>query len=275
MDEFIYLDGDLYPPEKARLPVTEEGFLYGLGLFETIRIEDGIPLFLEEHLTRLFTACRMIQLHPSQNRKKMREGIQQLISKRGLVLGRMRLNVIPCHFFITAQEGLPYKTKDYQEGLSACILPERRRKNSLLSRIKSFSFLENILGRRWALARGAREGLFLNEEGHLCEGSISNLFFLYQGRWVTPALDQGLLPGVTRGLVLELLKTEGNVEGEQRDLKKEDLYQAEEAFLTNSLMEIMPLTSCDGFPMGTGSPGEETQKLKRKYQELKEEEKNQ
>lgn len=271
MYTLVYLDGELYPPEKACLPVTEEGFLYGLGLFETIRVQEGIPLFFQEHLTRLFDSCRKVGINPTHSRGEMERATASLIQEGDLDMGRLRLNVIPHHFYILAQPGLPYTQKDYQSGYQAVILPGRRLQQGLLSRLKSFNFLENLLGQREARSQGVNEGLFLNEKGHLCEGSISNLFLYTKRKWVTPSLDQGLLPGITRSLILALLESQGTPGEEVRHLTPKDLYQGEEAFLTNSLMEIMPLIACDGHLIGSGTLGERTWTLQEAYQKMKEE----
>lgn len=265
----IYLDGQLYPQEKALLPVTEEGLLYGLGLFETIRVERKSPLFLKEHLERILKSAKEIDLSPPRE-EEMVEAVERVISENQLELGRLRLNITSNHLFIIPYEGLPYSQRDYQEGFRAITLEKRRLSSSLLPSIKSFNFLENILGKREAVKRGAHEGLFLNEKGSLTEGCVSNLFFSLSGRWITPALGEGLLAGITREMILEMFNEKNILYYEAENIPIDHLFLAQEAFLTNSLMEVMPLISCNGVPIGDGKPGPKTEEVALEYTIMKE-----
>ena len=151
------------------------------------------------------------------------------------------------------------------------------RQNSLspLSRLKSANYLNHVLARKEARTAGADEALLLNERGFLCEGSTSNVFLIQGDTLVTPGEESGCLPGITRQTVIEIASGLG-IAVVQRDARLEELLQAEEAFITNSLLEIMRLAKVDGKPVGRGagkSRGVATaQRLRRAYGELVEEE---
>lgn len=263
----IYFDGALQPHKEIKIDPTEPGFLYGAGLLETLRVEDGQPLFLTEHLDRLINGARQLgwQLPEKIN---LGEAVQATIAANGVDRGRARLNLIlgtgGCHLMITAQSGLPYTPEDYTQGYRASIVSIRKNHHSPLSGLKTMNYLENLLALAEAQAKGAKEAILLNLEGYLAEGSRSNLFLVRQGILYTPDLASGPLPGLVRARVLKLAVAAG-LPVEEKPLSPAELLAAEEAFLTNSLMEVMPLTYVDDRPLGTGKTGPITTQLRSLY----------
>ncbi len=140
----------------------------------------------------------------------------------------------------------------------------RRERESALSRIKSINYLPNILAKLEAKQKGADEGIMLNSRGHLTEATVSNIFLISQGRLLTPSLESGPLPGITRKTVIELAPTLG-LEVSEREIKLSELMEAEEAFLTNSGQEVVPLTEVNGRPIGQGRPGKVTKAISQAY----------
>ena len=148
-----------------------------------------------------------------------------------------------------------YPDELYARGVRAVISGILRNERSPLSRIKSLNYLENVLARREAEARGADDALLLNTAGDLACTSAANLFLPLDGRLVTPNVTSGALPGTVRELVVAELAPQSGLEVVERAVRPEELSAAEEAFLTNALLGIVPLTEVDGLPIGTGEPG--------------------
>ena len=178
---------------------------------------------------------------------------------------------------VTAKNFVPLPPQRYEQGFKAALSSVHRNSQSPLSRLKSTCYLENILARteanlKWAsklapTAGGVDEAIMLNERGHLAEGSISNIFLVSQGMLITPSLESGVLPGITREAVLEIAQA-SNIKAVEREVELKELTLAGEALITNSILEIMPLTSFDGKPIGAGKPGELTKNLMAAYRKL-------
>ena len=127
--------------------------------------------------------------------------------------------------------------------------------------------MENILARMAARAGGCDEAILLNEQGYLAEGSATNIVIVSKGELITPFLESGVLPGITREAVLDIARA-ASIQTLERQVELKELIEAEEAFVTNSILELMPLTWFEGKPIGTGKPGELTRKLLAAYRKL-------
>jgi len=161
----------------------------------------------------------------------------------------------------------PYPEEVYEKGFRAVVSSIRRNSGSPLSRLKSANYLESLLARQDARAAGVNEALCLNEKGFLAEASMSNIFLVTNGILRTPGQESGILPGITRETILELASPLG-INTLEDNIRLDELSQAEEAFLTNSLIEVMPLTELEGKPIGSGRPGSVTERLMAAYREL-------
>lgn len=271
MPSLLYFNGILKTIDEIDINPAEPGFLYGAGLFETIRVEEGIPLFLEEHLKRLISGTQLLGWQ-TPDRNILRQAVKTTISANRVTLGRARLNLLlgstGYHLLVTAQAGLPYTSEDYARGYTACISKIRKNHRSPLSSLKTMNYLEYLLAWNEARSQGAQEAILLNLDGFLAEGSRTNLFIAREGILFTPDLASGPLPGLVRSRVLNLATRLG-LKVEEKPLPPRDLLEGEEAFLTNSLMEIMPLTYVDGYPIGKGKPGPLTTWLRLEYQKNK------
>ncbi|WP_066634042.1 aminotransferase class IV [Desulfolucanica intricata] len=270
MECFVCVNGNLVPGERAVLPALDRGFLYGWGLFETFLVKNGEAEFLEEHLERLKSSAPRLGLTlPDQ--ELIKYGIREVIAENSLAKGSLRLTVSAGveaagkpTMLITVKKGSVYRQEHYSRGFKAGFLSTPRNESSPLVYVKSLNYLENILGRQEALARGWNEGLFLNTRGFLTEGTVSNVFLVTKANeLVTPEIRAGLLPGIMRAKVLEKAGAAG-CRCIERAVKPEELFSARECFLTNSLMVVMPLVEIEGRPVGNGRPGEITRKLMRK-----------
>jgi branched-chain amino acid aminotransferase len=168
---------------------------------------------------------------------------------------------------ITARVLFPLPPEKYESGFKATLSSLRRNSQSPLSRLKSTSYLENILARMEARAAGCDEAILLNEQGYLAEGSTTNIFLVNSGELITPSLESGVLPGITREAVLEIAR-DANLKTLKKQVELKELIQAEEAFVTNSILELMPLTWFNDKPIGTGKAGQLSNKLLAAYRKL-------
>lgn len=262
------------PRERARIAVEDRGFLYGYGLFETILIKEGRPVFWRLHLERLLAGCAVLGLALPVAGEEPGALVKETIRRNGVSTGVLRLTLSagPAGGESTLLLGtrpLPYSAGDYRRGFRVCFADARRNENSPLVRLKSLNYLENLLARESARRRGMDEALFLNTSGCLAEGSASNLFLVRDGRLITPHEEQGLLPGVVRRVVLEISCGLG-LKVEERAVHPEELAAAEECFLTSSLLGVMPLVEVAGRRIGSGRPGFWTEKLSAALHEYEE-----
>ncbi|MCX8125757.1 MAG: aminotransferase class IV, partial [Dehalococcoidia bacterium] len=169
--------------------------------------------------------------------------------------------------FITAQSLVPLPPEKYRQGYRAALSSLRRNSQSPLSRMKLTSYVDSVLARREARLRGVDEVVMLNEKGMVAEGSVSNIFIVSKGVLVTPSLDCGALPGITRAVVLELARSMATPVAE-REVTLEELANADEVFVTNSVIEVVPLTWFEERPIGQGRPGAVALRLLGMYQAL-------
>ena len=279
MKEIFYLNGKLLPGEKAKISLLDYGFLFGFGLYETVRAYNGKVFRLDNHLARLrYSGNRLgIVIHTAL----IREAVKDVIKANGFKQTRLRIcvsigegtispNLDSCKqptIAIIASEYKPPSREKYQNGYKVALSSIRRSSLSPVTYLKSTNTMENMLARRDAKDVGADEAFFLNEKGYLTEAAGSNLFLMKNGVLKTPRYESGILPGVTRVVVFELAAKLG-IKVREVNLKLADLLQADEVFITNSLIEIVPVTSFDGKPIADGKPGTLTGKLMKVYKAL-------
>jgi branched-subunit amino acid aminotransferase/4-amino-4-deoxychorismate lyase len=254
MGEIFHLNGKLQNASEVGIDPSDQGFLYGAGLFETMRAYYGRIFLLDRHVNRLLASAPVIGVE-TLDTGKLKEACRSVVTANGLDNARVRLTVsrgISKVFpqasgqptiLAQAQAYTPPALEKYRRGYRAKVSEIRRYSKSLISCYKTTNFLECLLARTRADAGGYDEALFLNENGNLTEGSMSNFFLVYGDRTLnTPPLDAGLLPGITRQFVLEIAGKLG-MEVLERNVNLKDLADVNEAFVTSSLIEIMPLAS--------------------------------
>ncbi|MGQ9511989.1 aminotransferase class IV [Thermodesulfitimonas sp.] len=273
---WVWLDGRLLREDEGLLTL-ERAIFYGDGLFETLRVRGGQPLFLREHVRRLVEGAAVLGFAAALEPEALACAVQETVAANEATEGSVRLTVIrgrgtglypeasaPPLVLVTFRPGIPYAPELYARGFKAVFVSFPRNERSPLVYVKSLNFLENILGKKEAAVKGADEGLFLNTTGYLCEGTVSNIFLVREQTLVTPDVASGLLPGITRGMVIRLAREVG-LSVAERPVRPEELFRADEAFLTNSLLEIMPLVAVGGRMVGDGKPGPVTHFLKEQY----------
>lgn len=252
------INGALCASDEAVVSVYDHGFLYGLGLFETFRTYEGQPFLLSEHLFRLSEGCRELGILYTPDESSIRKLVSRLLEANGLKDAYFRLSVsagaeelgLPSGDYGRPTELLyvkplpPRSVELYEKGKALQMLEIRRNTPEGEIRLKSFHYMNSILGRRelarYPWSQGA-EGLFLDDCGFVAEGIVSNVFFVQDGTLFTPALETGILPGITRDWVIGTA-LEAGMPVEEGFWTWEALQEADEVFLTNSIQEVVPVT---------------------------------
>ncbi|MEE8420880.1 MAG: aminotransferase class IV [Dehalococcoidales bacterium] len=290
MPEIVYLNGSLVPRSQARVSAFDHGFLYGYGLFETMRAYHGKIFRLDRHLQRLTDSAGILGMAAGLADIDLGRACTDTLAANKLADARLRLTVsrgeapsfpgVSHHttptVLVAATPYSPPPPAVYAKGYTVGIASLRRQSCSVLSEMKSTSYLLSVLAKIEAERAGLDEALLLNERGLIAEGSISNVFFVRGEILVTPPVASGILPGVTRGVVMELARALA-IGVHEVDIKPDEMKQFGEAFLTNSVLEIMPLvgirkTDGETLNIGAGKPGKITRKLMDAYGELVERE---
>ena len=279
MSNIVYLNGKMVHLNWATVSVMDYGFLYGFSLFETMRSYRGRVFRMERHLERLVRSAEILGINvPIIDWKGM---VMDTLHANKLEDARIRITIsageggsVPdpasCEkptVLILASAYTPFPAEVYEKGFRAIFSSIHRNSQSPLSGIKSANYLESLLARQEARKAATDEAVCLNEKGLLAEASMSNIFLVTSDILKTPGLASGILPGITRETVIELAAQSG-IEILEQDINPDELVLAEEAFLTNSLMEVMPLTTVGDKPVGSGRPGEITLRLMSLYKEL-------
>ena len=257
--EFVWLNDNLIPLAQARVSVNDRGFLYGDGLFETLRAEAGRVPCLPEHLERLEASARAFNL-PFPGAVPWQERLTALLAANGLSLGPARIKILlsrgeaeglglpeECRptLVIWAQPYTPPSLAEYAEGWAVAVFPEGR--STFMGRHKSLNYLFYLAARQYALDRGAKEALILEANGLVSEGAAASLVYLHQGRYRTPA-SASALPGVTLAVLGRGLSARG-LTLETRPPTLSQLQEAQGLWLANSLMGLMPVAAIDGTPV--------------------------
>ena len=276
---WIYLNDRFVTEQDAVVSVFDHGFLYGDGVYETIRSYGSRIFMRDQHLARLRRSGEAIGLtipiperqwpallHEAMTKNEVgqdhNDAYLRITISRGP--GGIGLDPALCStptVVIMTKPLQPSPPEQYKTGVSLIVAKTRRNLPSALSpQIKATNFLNNILAKREAIAAGAFDSILLNWESQLTECTVSNIFFVRAGRLCTPALTCGLLDGITRDLLLGLAR-DAQIPVDEGHFGVESLRQADECFLTNTTMEVMPVTRVDGHPVGKGTPGPITRQL--------------
>ncbi|NIA22286.1 MAG: hypothetical protein GWP05_10070 [Anaerolineaceae bacterium] len=276
----VFLNGEFTDLDQARLPAADAGLLLGAGLFETLRAYDRFVFRLDDHLDRLLASAKLLEIPVAMSRDRIADALAETIDRNGLDDARCRITVtrgpLPgggaadrqgqptC--LITAGAMTPYADELYARGMTVTVSEARIEPSDPTAGHKTTAYMANLLVLRDAHARGAQEALRLSSRGNLAEGAISNVFIVRRGRLVTPPLEDGCLPGVTRKVVLELAAEEG-LETAQESTPGPEVLKVEEMFLTNSIMEVMPVCRIERHAVADEQVGPVTARLMELYRE--------
>jgi branched-chain amino acid aminotransferase len=265
----IYLNNRLVPDSKAKVSVFDHGFLYGDGIYETLRAYNGVVFKIEEHIDRLFHSAFLIGLNIPKSSVQIKNAVYRTIKANRLREAYVRITVsrgagpigldpalCPAPTFVViARPFKGYPPSYYKKGVKVAIVNTRRNFNrSLDPAIKSLNFLNNILAKIEAKSEGAYEAVMLNHLGYIAEGTISNIFFVKGGVLHTPETGVGILNGITRMTVIDAARELGIRVREGR-FRPGSLCRADEVFLSNTTMEMMPVKAVDGIRFSVRSGG--------------------
>ena len=272
----VNVNGRVFDQEHAVISVFDHGFLYGEGVYETWRTYNGQPFLFDRHMRRLRNSSGMIALAVPLTDEQLDARCRETIDAAGLKedayvrmlvtrgIGELSYDLTDCpspSIVVIVKPHVAPPPDVYERGVKVAIVPIIRNHPGTVSPlIKSNNLLNNALAMQEALKRGALEGVMRNYRGELAECTTSNLFIVNAGDVLTPPLDAGLLPGITREFVLEIGKNMG-VPVREAVLHDADLFGADEAFLTSSTRELVPIVQVDDRRIGNGAPGPVTRAL--------------
>ena len=276
VSEIVYLNGKFVPYEEALVPVEDRGNLFADGVYEVIRFYSGQPFLMKAHMERLERSAREIRL-PAIDIEALTEAGLETVRRNGIGDGTLYIQVTrgpaprnhafppnprPTVFMIARSLARPGKELRGQ-GVTCITVPDIR---WLRCDIKSIGLLPNVLGKQQAREAGAFEALFVRD-GVVTEGTSTNAFAVREGRIVTYPEDEHILPGITRRLILAIARREG-IEVVEEALNVDELDRVDELLISSTTIEVMPVVSVDGRPVGGGRPGPVARKLQEQYDRL-------
>ncbi len=227
----LLINGKLKEQKKTDL---DTGYFYGYGVFETILVKEGIPVLAQYHLERLNEGLKTIGVHKTIAHEDLGKAISLLQCYNGSV----KVNVSEANTIFSIRQ-VSYTQEQYQAGAKLTISEVLRNPTSPSVYIKSMNYMDNIMEIQRAKEQGYQDALFLNGAGDICETAVANLFFIKDGRLITPSIESGLLNGVIRRWVIEMMPVE------ERKISKEELGDMDAVFMTNSLLGIMRVSTIE------------------------------
>ena len=279
MNAMVNVNGRVFDQEHAVISVFDHGFLYGEGVYETLRTYDSKPFLFERHMRRLRASASMLALTVPPSNEDIDRRFRDTMSAAGLGVdgreayirilvtrgvGELTYDPAACgqpSIVVIAKAHVDPPAEAFERGVTVALVGiVRNHPGSVNPIIKSNNLLNNALAMQEAFKRGAFEGLMRNYRGELAECTTANIFVVKDGVALTPPLDAGLLAGITREFLFEVGRDVGVTVREQT-LKDDDLFSADEAFLTSTTRELVPIVRVDERTIGSGRPGSVTKKL--------------
>lgn len=270
MPELAFLNGEIIPIEQAMIPVEDRGYQFGDALYEVIASYEGRLFCLEEHLDRLASGMSSLN-YPSLPRENLSRAISKLFNKSGLARAALYIQIsrgvaprdhsysgdMGLQMVMTVRKVVEKPLEFRQKGASAITVIDTRWARC---DIKTVQLLSNSMAKQKALDNGAFDAIFVTGEGIVREATSSNVFIVADGRILTHPLTRRILPGITRKVVLDICRKE-NMAVEERFYTTDELFAADEVFLSGTISEILPITSIDGQFIGNAEVGPATARL--------------
>lgn len=278
---YAYVNGRYVRREEASISIYDHGFLYGDGVYEAIRAYDGIVFKLREHLDRLYESAKSIKIELPFEKHELGQMVVEVLKKNQLKSGYVRIvvsrgagkmgvdprNCTKPTVVIMAEPREPLFGEKVK-GISAVISSLRRTPSwSLDPRIKTLNYLNNVLAKIEAIEAGVEEAIMLNEQGYVAETSTENIFVVKNGTVATPHPSLGVLKGITRDVVVRIIKELG-YSLEERPITVHELYNADEVMVTGTAAEVVPVTKISGRVVGEGKVGPVFTKITARFREL-------
>lgn len=277
----VYIDGQFFDKDQAKVSVYDHGLLYGDGIFEGIRIYNKRIFKLEEHINRLYDSAKAILLDIPIDKAEMtrlhletarRAGYENAYIRTVITRGVGNLGIDPrksprCSVIIICDEIALYPAEKYSVGLNVVtVATQRNGVNMFNASVKSLNYLNNIMGKIEANLAGAGEGIMLNAMGYVTEATADNVFIIKNGVILTPPKHLGILAGITRQTIIDIARAHGYIV-EEKVFTRYDMFVADECFLTGSGAEVIPVVKVDGRVIGNEKPGQITMELNKAYRE--------
>lgn len=274
--EKVFLNGQIVSAAKAQVAVTDSSYLYGIGLFETMRAVGGTVFRLADHLQRLNSSAEALSIANSYSDEQITQAVDEVLTANKLTESRLRLQVsngpigtngtAATNLLVTAAEFTPYPNEYYERGIRVTLTDFRQSNKDPFCGHKTTCYGPRLMALKNAHEKLATEALWFTTENFLAEGSISNVFLVKDGELYTPPVQTPVLPGIARKTVIEIAEAE-NILCHEQPLQVGDLLGADEVFLTNVVMEVLPVTSVEAHTVAKGKPGEITKSIANKYKD--------
>jgi branched-chain amino acid aminotransferase len=278
---FVWLNGNFIDESRAAVPLRDPGLMHGAGVFTTMRSYHGRVFRLDRHLTRLRGSCAALSILCQFDDATIADAADELLKQNDLTEARLRVTVSSMNVFVTASQLEPYPAEYYERGMPA-VLEDEQKLNpyDIAAGHKTLNYMSRLAALRRAQEQGAGEAMWLSVHGHVESGSISNVFIVKDDELFTPPTPHEMrdivnpdsmpysqsatLPGITRECVIELAR-DANIDVRLTAIDVNMLLQADEAFLTNSIMQIMPVRAVGRRAIGQDRPGPLTRQLMERY----------
>ncbi len=274
--EKVFLNGQIVSADKATVAITDSSYLYGIGLFETMRAVEGTVFRLADHLQRLNRSAETLAIANSYSDEQIRQAVDEVLTANKLSDARLRLQVsngpigadgtAATNLLVTATEFTPYPAEYYEKGIRVSLTDFRQNPKDPFCGHKTTCFGPRLTALKQAHEKLATESLWFTTENFLAEGSVSNVFLVKDGELFTPPVQTPVLPGIARKTVIEIAEAE-NIPCHEQPLQVGDLLAADEVFLTNVIMEVLPVTAIEAHTVADSKPGKLTKKNAEKYKE--------
>ncbi len=282
MPDKVFLNDGLVDVEQAHIPATDSGFLYGAGIFETMRSGNGVVFRLEDHLDRLFQSAAKLAINHDYDKSYLADAVKSVLQANELTEARIRLTLTNGPIGETVQQPTPtllitagalqlYPDEYYQTGVMVVLCPFRQNTTEPICGHKTTNYYPRLLALTLARQKEAAEALWFTADNRLAEGCVSNVFLVTDGVLQTPALETPVLPGVARKAICQMAEEE-SIELVEKDLQIEEVLKADEIFLTNVVMEVLPVVHIEKHPVGAAKVGPVTEKLRTRFLETIEKE---
>ncbi|MHC4193193.1 MAG: aminotransferase class IV [Planctomycetota bacterium] len=278
MSPQVFLNDKLVDIDKASVSVTDGGLLYGMGLFETMRSYNGVVFCLKDHLDRLFFSASSLSIEASYDRKYITDAIYKLLKANKLADARLRLTLTSgpmgvaqeqrkATLLITATKLQPYPPEYYQKGVLVVLCPFRQNQAEPIYGHKTINYMSRMIALDFAHRKKATEALWFTVDNRLAEGCISNVFLVKDSLLYTPLIGTPVLAGVARKTVCQIA-IKNSIKLVEKDLGIDDVLNADEIFLTNVIMQVLPVVAVEKHAVGDGKVGPMTKKLRQYFSEF-------
>ena len=278
MPEKVFLNDKLIDADKAHISATDSGFLYGAGLFETMRSNKGVVFALKDHLERLFSSAVALSMNNPYDKKYLTDAIYNVLHANKLTDARLRLTLTngpmaeseeqrKATLVITATKLQLYPGEYYEKGVMVTLSASRQNIFEPTCGHKTTCYFSRLITLNIAHQRKAAEALWFTTDNRLAEGCVSNVFLVKDSVIYTPRIETPVLAGIARKTVCKIA-SRNSIKLVEKDLYIDDVLSADEIFLTNVIMQILPVNSVEKHTVGEGKVGAMAKRLQNSFNEL-------